>query len=297
MSVLLCDSNCELWYDRLKELGVDFISMPYTLEDKEYFYDLGENTDFKYFYNSVRAGKIPITSALNPENYKEIIGKYFEKGEDVLYISFSHKMSGTFNYLNIALNELKETYPERKCTVFNTNSISLGAGIQVEQAALLKQNGASDEEILAFLKEFTHKVELYFVVDDLMHLKRGGRLSAAAAVMGTLLSLKPVLTVNAEGGLSVYKKIAGKKKALSFLAERVSEELADENISVYIVDADCPTEGDAVRDMILKNRPQAKIVRQTIGPVIGTHCGPGTVGVIFAAEKRAIALADTTEEE
>ena len=153
MSVLLCDSNCELWHTRLKELGVDFISMPYTLEDKEYFYDLGEATDFKVFYDTVRQGKTPITSGLNPENYKDIIGNYFARGEDVFYISFSHAMSGTFNQLNVALNELAEIYPDRKCTIFNTNSISLGAGIQVENAAMLKQQGASDEEILAFLQK------------------------------------------------------------------------------------------------------------------------------------------------
>ena len=292
MSVLICDSNCELWYTRLKELGIDFISMPYTLEDKEYFYDLGEKTDFKAFYDTVRQGKTPITSALNPENYKEIIGNYFARGEDVLYVSFSHAMSGTFNYLNLALNELKEIYPDRKCTIFNTNSISLGAGIQVEHAAMLKQQGASDEEILAFLQDFTNKSAMYFVVDDLMHLKRGGRLSAAAAFAGTMLALKPVLTVGADGKLDVFKKISGKKKALSFLAERCIEELDDEQVSVYIIDADCQKDGDWLADAVKQARPNANIVRQQIGPVIGTHCGPGTVGIIFAGKQRPIALAN-----
>ncbi|MBR2974291.1 MAG: DegV family protein [Clostridia bacterium] len=290
MSVLLCDSNCELWYTRLKELGVDFISMPYTLDDQEYFYDLGEATDFKFFYDSVRQGKTPITSALNPENYKEIFTKYFEAGQDVLYVSFSHTMSGTFNHLNLALAELKEIYPERKCTVFNTNSISLGAGIQVEQAALLKNGGASDEEVVAFLQKFTNKSAMYFVVDDLMHLKRGGRLSAAAAFAGTLLSLKPVLTVSATGGLEVFKKISGKKKALSFLAERVIDELDGFDHNVYVVDANCPQDGDSLASAIKQAYPNVNIVRQPIGPVIGTHCGPGTVGVIFVAKQRPVAL-------
>ena len=292
MSVLLCDSNCELWHTRLKELGVEFISMPYILEDQEYFYDLGEKTDFKAFYDTVRQGKTPVTAALNPEDYKDIIGKYFARGEDVLYISFSHSMSGTFNYLNLALNELRETYPDRKCTIFNTNSISLGAGIQVEHAGLLKQQGASDEEILAFLQEFTNKTAMYFVVDDLMHLKRGGRLSAAAAFAGTMLALKPVLTVGANGGLEVFKKISGKKKALAFMMERFAEELGDQTANVYIVDADSPKDGDALAEAVKQAYPNVNVVRQPIGPVIGAHCGPGTVGIIFVAKQRPVALAE-----
>lgn len=291
MSVLICDSNCELWYTRAKELGLDYIGMPYTIDGQEYYYDLGEKTDFKDFYDRVRKGSVPITSALNPENYKEILEPYFAKGEDILYISFSHAMSGTFNQLNTALKELHEKYPDRKCTVFDTNSISLGAGIQVEQAAMLKQKGASDEEIINYLKDFTNKVAVYFVVDDLMHLKRGGRLSAAAAFAGTLLGLKPMLTFNAKGGLDVIAKISGKKKAIRTMADKVVNELADTDKPVYLVDADCPADADLLEQMIKEKRPEAKIVRQVVGPVIGTHCGPGTMGVIFAAEKRPIPLA------
>lgn len=291
MSVLICDSNCELWYTRAKELGLDYISMPYTIDGQEYYYDLGEKTDFKDFYDRVRKGSVPITSALNPENYKEILEPYFAKGEDILYISFSHAMSGTFNQLNTALKELYEKYPKRKCTVFDTNSISLGAGIQVEQAAILKQKGASDEDIINYLKDFTNKVAVYFVVDDLMHLKRGGRLSAAAAFAGTLLGLKPMLTFNAKGGLDVIAKISGKKKAIRTMADKVINELADTDKPVYLVDADCPADADLLEQMIKEKRPEAKIVRQVVGPVIGTHCGPGTMGVIFAAEKRPIPLA------
>lgn len=290
MSVLLCDSNCELWFTRVKELGLDYISMPYLYGGKEYGYDLGENTDFKKFYTEVRAGTVPKTMALNPENYKEILTPYFKAGEDVLYISFSHAMSGTFSQLNSALDELKKDFPERKCTVFNTNSISLGAGIQVEAAAELKKKGASDKEILEFLKNFTNRVALYFVVDDLMHLKRGGRLSAASAVAGTLLSIKPILTTAADGGLAVCEKALGRKKALRALADEVIKGLTGTEYPVYVVDADCKKDGDELAEIIRAHRPDAKIVRQTVGPVIGSHCGPDTVGVIFIADERPVAL-------
>ena len=291
MSVLLCDSNCELWHTRLKELGLDVISMPYYVKGQEYYYDMGANTDFRAFYDAVRGGEIPKTQALNPENYKRILTPYFEAGEDVLYLSFSHKMSGTFQYLDLALAELKEAYPERKCTVFDTASISLGAGIQVERAALMKKAGASDEEILKFLRSFTDRVAVYFAVDDLMHLKRGGRLSGFAAVAGTMLGLKPVLTFNEEGGLSVLTKQSGRRKAISYLAGKVIEELRDEDTyPVYVVDADCPEDGDRLRDLILEKRPRANVIRQIVGPVIGAHCGPGTLGVIFVADRRPIPL-------
>lgn len=290
MSVLICDSNGELWHTRVKELGMDYISMPYILENKEYYYDLGESTDFRYFYDSVRSGKVPATAALNPENYKEILEPYLAKGEDVLYVSFSHKMSGTFNQLDKAIAELKQKYPKCTVRVFNTNSISLGAGIQMEEAAILKQQGKSDQEIIKHLEQFTDKVAVYFVVDDLMHLKRGGRLSSLQAFAGTLFGIKPLLTIDKDGGLSAISKISGRKKALNTLIEKTVQELADTSHNVYILDADCPQDGDYVRDGILKQRPDAKIVRQIVGPVIGAHCGPGTVGVIFVANQRPIPL-------
>ena len=289
-SVLIIDADGELWYTRQEELGVECISMPYTYNDNEYYYDLGKNTDLKKFYQAIRDGAIPKTMALNPQEYYEIIEKHYAAGNDVLYVSFSHAMSGTFNHLNTALNMLAEKYPERKTTVFNTNSISLGAGIQMEYAAELKNKGASDEEILAFLKEFTNRSVVYFVVDDLMHLKRGGRLSGFAAFAGTLLSLKPILTIDAEGKLGVLEKIAGKKKAIRSIADKVNKTLTGLEYRVYVLDADCPADGDMLADLIKQAHPDANIIRQTVGPVIGAHCGPGTVGAIFIADQRPIPL-------
>ena len=291
MSTMIFDSNGELWYTRAEELGLDYISMPYYVNGEEYFYDLGKATNFRKFYDLVRAGNIPKTQALNPEDYKNFLTPYFERGEDILYISFSHKLSGTFQSLDLALRELRERFPDRKCTVFDTNSISLGTGIQVEAAARRKAEGASDEEILAFLSAFTDRVCVYFTVDDLMHLKRGGRCSGLAAVAGTVLGLKPMLSMGADGGLAVLSKISGRKKAIRTLAEKVVSELTDESYPVYVVDADCPEEGDKLRDLILEKRPGANVVRQIVGPVIGSHCGPGTLGVIFIGDKRPVPLA------
>ncbi len=295
-SVLLIDADGELWYTRQEELGVECISMPYTYNNEEYYYDLGKNTDLKKFYQAIRDGAVPKTMALNPQEYYEIIEKHYAVGNDVLYVSFSHAMSGTFNHLDTALGMLAEKYPERKCTIFDTNSISLGAGIQMEYAAELKNKGASDEEILAFLNDFTNRVAIYFMVDDLNHLKRGGRLSAFSAFAGTLLSLKPILTVDGDGKLSVLEKIVGKKKAIRSIADKVVQTLTGTEYTVYVLDADCEADGDMLADLIKQGRPDAKIVRQTVGPVIGAHCGPGTIGAIFVADKRPIPLKNTVEE-
>lgn len=290
MSVLIVDADGELWYTRQEELKVEYIKMPFSYGGKEYYYDLGKETDFRDFYDAVRGGEVPKTMALNPEEYVEILEPHFKNGEDVLYVSFSHAMSGTFDHLHKAITELHVKYPTRKCTVFDTKAISLGAGIQMEYAAELRNEGKSDKEIITALKELRDRVAVYFVVDDLMHLKRGGRLSGAAAFAGTLLSLKPVLTHDEKGGLKVFEKITGKRKALRKMADRVIEELTGTDFPVYVVDADCPDEGDQLRDMILEKRPEAKVIRQIVGPVIGAHCGPGTVGVIFIADKRPIPL-------
>lgn len=291
MSVLICDADGELWFTRQEELGLDYISMPYSIDGNIYYYDLGKNTDLKKFYDDMRNGAAPTTMALNPAEYVDILEKYFSQGEDLLYVSFSHKMSGTFNQLQTALNELKDKYPERKCVVFDTNAISLGAGIQMEYAAMLRNAGASDEEILAKLAEFTHKVAMYFIVDDLVYLKRGGRLSAFAAFAGNLLGLKPILTTDEEGGLNAIEKIAGKRKAIKKIAEKVVETLTDTSMPVYVLDADAPADGEMLANLIAEKRPDAKIVRQMVGPVIGAHCGPGTVGAIFVANERPIPLA------
>ena len=291
MSVLICDADGDLWYTRQEELGVDCIGMPYSYGGEVYYYDLGKNTDFNKFYSAVRGGEVPTTMALNPDEYVDILEKYFSKGEDVLYVSFSHAMSATFDHLQMALNQLKEKYPDRKCTVFDTKSICLGAGLQMEYAAELKNNGASDEEIVEKLTAFRDRTAVYFVVDDLMHLKRGGRLSGIAAFAGTLLSLKPILTIDEHGSLKVFEKITGKRKALRKMADRVIADLTGTEYTVYVVDADCPEDGDLLAEMIREKRPEAKIVRQIVGPVIGSHCGPGTVGVVFVADQRPVPLA------
>lgn len=193
--------------------------------------------------------------------------------------------------------KLKEEFPDRKFTVFNTKEISLGAGLQVKYAAELWRTGASDGELFKFLNEFTNRVATYFACDDLMYLHKGGRLSLTSGIFGTILGIKPVLTFNEEGGLSVVYKVRGRKRTIRNLARRVVEDGVElDKYEVYVVDADCGEDGDLLARLIKEGRPEAEVKRQIVGPVIASHCGPGTLGVIFVAKERPIKLSVPEQE-
>lgn len=287
MSAVFFDTDCELWYTQADELGVHVIGMPYTIDDEETFYDFGRNTDFKAFYDKMRAGSMPVTSALNPQQYVEIFEPFFVKGEEIFYISFSHRLSGTFEHLEAALKELNAKYPGVKFTRFDTLSISVGAGYQVYFGVKYLKAGHTVEETVEFLSEFTKHVCTEFMVDDLHHLHRGGRLSAASAVLGTIMGIKPILHVTDEGTLEVFAKAKGEKKALATLMDtlRESGDRLDE-YPICIVDADNPAFAAKLEESVRAEYPKTEIWHYPVGPVIGTHCGPGTVGIIFYSKHR-----------
>ena len=167
MSVFFTDTDCEMWFTDAEKLKMNVIGMPYTINGQEYVYDYGKNTDFEAFYREMKNGKIATTSALNAQDYLNYFEPVFARGEDIFYVHFSSELSGTFDSMRNALNILKEKYPERKFTEFDTLNISVGAGIQAIEACKLHNSAASDEEVLEFLKTFRDKVAIYFYVDSL----------------------------------------------------------------------------------------------------------------------------------
>lgn len=285
MSVFFTDTDCEMWYTDAEELGLNVIGMPYTINGKESVYDYGKNTDIEAFYADMRAGKVATTSALNEQDYINYFEPVFKNGEDIFYIHFSSELSCTFNSMRLALDELKKKYPERKLIEFDTLNISVGGGIQAIEACKLHNNGATDEEVLEFLETFRDKIAVYFYVDSLQYLRRGGRISAVSSVMGSLLNLKPILTVSKDGKLDKLTVVKGKKKAADFLYEKFEKEYNnDDKYEVFVLDASNKTAGDELAERIRLSGRNVKIRRFDVGPVVGAHAGPGTIGIIFVKE-------------
>jgi len=288
MCVLFCDTNCELWHTTAEEFGLKVIKMPYVLEDVEYYYDLGKATDFKYFYSKIREGKIPKTSALNEFDYIDYFEPVLKDGKDILYITFSHMLSGTFSSMDKAIETLLKKYPERKIETFDTKSISLGCGIQVYYAAKLWKEGKSSKEIIEFLTKFSAEIATYFCVDSLLHLKRGGRITGAQAAIGTILGFKPLLKIVDNGSIISVSKIKGSKRVISELAQLVKDKGTElDKYIVFILQADCEEQGEELKNKIIELcGDKVQVIPQLVGPVIASHCGPGTLGVIFHSDKR-----------
>lgn len=287
MYQLFCDSNCELWHTTVKELGLNLIRMPYTIGDKEYFYDMGENTDFKDFFAQMRKGATPKTSALNEIAYLEYFEPVLARGEDIYYVTFSHQMSGTFAAMKSAIEKLKEKYPEREIRYKDSKTISLGSGFVTYYAALRYKDGATMDELDAYLDELIPHVATYFVVEDLTYLYRGGRVSGVSKVFGNLLGIKPILYFNEEGKILNINKVKGFKKALGVLRDYMKEKATElDKYKVFMLQADCEKEANDFADSLKKEFGDIDIAIQPVGPVIGSHCGPGTIGLIFHAKER-----------
>lgn len=282
MSVFFTDTDCEMWFSDAESLGMNVIGMPYTINGQESVYDYGKNTDIDAFYNEMSQGKVATTAALNVQDYIEYFEPVFAAGEDILYVHFSSQLSCTFDSMKKAVDMLLEKYPGRKFTSFDTLNISVGAGIQAIEACKLHNAGASDEEVIEFLKDFRDRIAIYFYVDSLHYLRRGGRVSAVSNFMGSLLNLKPILTVTSEGKLEKLTVMKGKKKATDFLFEKFKKEyLNDDRYEIYVLDASNKEVADELAEKIRISGKNVRIRRLPVGPVIGAHSGPGTVGCIF----------------
>ena len=286
MAVYFCDTDCELWYTHAEEYDIKVIRMPYAVDGVEEFSDLGEQFDAKAFFDKMRNGAKALTSALNEEIYYDIFKPYFEKGEDILYVAFSSKMSGTFGSLDLALARLNEEYPGVKFRRFDTLSICMGSGIQVYLGAkYFHEHGGDIDATYAYLESIREKVAVYFVVEDMKYLARGGRISPAKAKIGNLMNIKPVLKVKEDGTLDVCSKQNGLKKAYNFIIEEFRNNYKQiDGSAVTIIDADNKEIADDIERRVLEIAPDATIWRQPIGPVIGVHAGPGTVGIVYTTK-------------
>lgn len=287
MYQLFCDSNCELWHTKVKELKLNLIRMPYVMDGEEIFYDMGEAHDFKAFFEAMRQGAAPKTAALNEYAYTEYFEPILARGEDIYYITFSHQMSGTFNAMKNVIAQLKEKYPEREIRFKDSKLISMGSGFVTYYGALKYQEGATMDELDAYLDELIEHTAIYFVVNDLTYLHRGGRVSGVSKVVGNLLGIKPILHFNEEGKILNIEKAKGFKKALSSLLQYMKNKGSElDKYKVFVLHADCEEEAKGFISAIKAQFGELDIELQPVGPVIGSHCGPGTIGLVFHSKEK-----------
>lgn len=286
--VIMTDSNSEFPLHIAKERKLKYVPMPYMIDDQEFFYDLGEKTDFKAFFNKMKAGAVPKTSTYSADFYLDFFRPTLEEGKDILFVAFSSTLSAAFSYLMQAVEQLREEFPQRTLRVVDTLSISMGSGLLSYYAFQLYDQGKSLEEVAAWIEQNRLRVNHLFMVDDLVYLKRGGRISATSALVGKMLDVRPVLTVNNEGRIVVAEKVKGRKKGIRYLAERAAGAADTQDQMLVILHADCEQEALVLKENILARAPYPSVYINNVGPVIGTHCGPGTLAVIYLDDKRLL---------
>jgi DegV family protein with EDD domain len=286
--VFMTDSDSDLPYQFVDRYDLKMVYMPYVVDGVEYFDDLGRNGKQAEYFQNMRDGKVPVTSLLPTHAYLEYFEPVLKEGKDILFIAFSSKLSSTIQNIYTAREELKARYPERRILVVDTLSISAPMTLLLHRAYKLYEEGKSMEEIADWVEKNKLRAQAWLTVDDLKYLKRGGRISAIAATMGTMLDLKPIINLNREGGLVAVDKIRGRKAALRFLADKTAENIEEpEGQTVVILHADAKEDADRLEAILRERIPKLSGVEKNfVGPVIGAHCGPGTVAVCFFGRER-----------
>lgn len=280
--VIATDSDTEIPYTFADKHGIPVFLMPYTVNGEEKLFDLGRTTDFVGFYEGLKKGDDAITSTRPPADIADFFRDIVKEGKDVLYLSFSSKLSGHHDLALMARDMVKDEYPEARVEVVDTLKISMGAGIIVMEAQRLKDEGKSLDEIKEWVLESRNKAHAWFSVDDLNYLKKGGRLSSTAAALGTILDVKPILIVNSEGKIVPVEKIKGTKKVIKYFMSVIEENVEKpEQQTLYVLHANDMENAQRIVESAKESFAFKDIVIQDVGPVIGCHAGPGTLAVIF----------------
>ena len=270
----------------IEEYGLHVIPMKVRVNEQDYLYHPDEKElSCQDFYEKISAGEESVTSQITPIVFKEVFESYLKEGKDVLYIAFSSGLSGTFNSACLIAEDLREQYPERKLVCIDSLCASIGEGFLVYLAGKLRKEGKSFDEVVEFVTENRTKVCHWFTVDDLIHLKRGGRLNSLEAVVGTALKIKPVLSVDPEGKLTVVAKVRGTKKGLDYLKERLINDGTDTvNQTVMVGHAAAPEIAEQLKEQLLSEGLVKDVIISNVGPVIGTHVGSGMFALVFLGE-------------
>lgn len=285
---IITDTCANLPESIIEENNVHVLSLSFFVDGKEYFsYEKGKETDLAEFYRMMRDKKEITTSLVNVERMINCFEPMLQQGKDILYLCFSSGLSGTYQAATIAAEEMREKYPVRKVYVLDTLAAALGQGLLVYFAIEQRKAGKSIEEVYQWQMSNRLRLCHWFTVDDLFFLKRGGRISAATAVVGTALNIKPVLHVDNEGHLINMEKARGRKKSLDMLVKHFEETAIEPGKTpVYISHGDCLEDAEYVAEKLKEKCGVSQVLIRILDPVIGAHAGPGTVAVFFLGEHR-----------
>lgn len=286
--VIVTESTTDLSAQMINELQIKVIPLKFTMGEKTYVDTIGDDgLNPVEFYNMLRDGATSSTTQITPAIFMEEFSKILDEGKDILYIAFSSGLSGTYNAGCMARDELLEKYPDRKIVVVDTLAASMGEGLLVYHAAKMRDEGKSLDEVAKWLEDNKLNLSHLFTVDDLNHLKRGGRVSPAVAFVGTLLGIKPVMHVDNEGHLVPISKVRGRKAALDSLVKIMKDTAIEpEKQMVFISHGDAEADVEYLTAQIKEKVGVLDIKANYIGPVIGSHSGPGTIAVFFLATNR-----------
>jgi len=285
---ILTDSSCDLKQETADQMGLIVVPLSLHYQNQEYPNYLDHRAlDVREFYAGLRTGTPTSTTAANPQLWRSAAEPVLQQGEDVLILAFSSGLSTTCNAANIAAAELRELYPERQILVIDTLCASLGQGLLCWYVVQKAASGASLEETAAYAEELVPRLCHWFTVNDLFFLKRGGRISGATAVVGSLLQIKPVLHVDDEGHLISVSKARGRKASIQALAAKIGEDAIDpETQTIFISHGDCPEDAAYLAALIKEKYGISEVYINHVGPVIGSHSGPGTLAMFFIGKKR-----------
>ena len=289
MYTLFTDTDTDITLEEAKKFGYKLISMPYCVDGKEvYPYEDYEVFDYESFYGNLREGIIPTTCAISPVKYIEYFEEEFKNGKDILYVHFSKAMSGTFNAMNIAYEELKERYPERKLYTIDTKGITILSNLIVKEIGDMHLAGKSIEEIMVWANNEVDHFATYFFADNLDFFKRSGRVSNVSAFMGTIIGIKPIIYMDHEGMMTNITKERGRTKALNKLVKYVEELSVDiYNHRVIIGHTDSIELAKKLGALLIEKYGESlKIEYVVVNPTAGSHCGPDAVGVAFYAKHK-----------
>lgn len=286
--IIMTDSSCDLPLEIVNDLEISVLPLSLVIDDKKYYNYLDErDITFSEFYKLMRNKKTSKTSAVNPSDFVNEMEKFLKQGKDILYLGFSSGLSCTYNNANTAADQLLKIYPDRKIYTVDTLCASLGQGLLVYLTAMEKQKGKSIEELRDFAENIKLKVCHWFTVEDLYHLKRGGRISSSTAVIGSMLGIKPILYVDDMGKLINVSKVRGRKASINELFNKVKENaIIPSQQTVFISHGDCLDDANYLADLLKKELNVKEVIINYVGPVIGTHSGPGTMAIFFLGNKR-----------